>query len=72
MTYNLERMDHQARGQVKFGSKKNVASLTTMKQLNIFFFKCQHAKIIWKVVNVAIGLTPPKSVAHMLDNWLMV
>jgi hypothetical protein len=35
------------------------------------FFGCQHAKTIWRVVQVAAGLTPPKSIAHMLRNWLM-
>jgi len=34
------------------------------------FFDCQHAKIIWRVVQVATGLTPPKSMTHMLRNWL--
>lgn len=40
-----------------------------MKQLNIFFY-CQHGKIILKVVNIAMELTPPKSITHMLGNWL--
>ena len=34
------------------------------------FFDCQHAKVIWSTVQVATGLTPPKSVTHMLRNWL--
>ena len=34
------------------------------------FYDCQHAKIIWRVVQVATGLTPPKSMTHMLWNWL--
>jgi hypothetical protein len=34
------------------------------------FFDCQHAKTIWRVVHVATGLTPPKSITHMLRNWL--
>ena len=34
------------------------------------FFDCQHAKTIWRVVHVATGLTPPKSIRHMLRNWL--
>ena len=32
------------------------------------FFDCQHAKTIWRVVHA--GLTPPKSITHMLRNWL--
>ena len=33
-------------------------------------FYCHHAKEIWKIVYLAIGLTPPKSISHMLGNWL--
>ena len=34
------------------------------------FFDCQHAKTIWRVVHVATGLTPPKSISHMLGHLL--
>jgi hypothetical protein len=34
------------------------------------FFYCHHGKIIWRVVSISIGLTPPKSVSHILGNWL--
>jgi hypothetical protein len=47
---------------------KNVASVIKMKQLTLF--KCQHAMTIWRVVNIATGLTPPKSINHMFGNWL--
>ena len=33
-------------------------------------FDCHHAKEIWKIVYLATGLTPPKSISHMLGNWL--
>jgi hypothetical protein len=39
----------------------------TIKHLSL---NCHHAKIIWRVVNIATGLTPPKSVSHMLGNLL--
>jgi hypothetical protein len=39
----------------------------TIKHL---FFNCQHAKDIWRVVQIATRLTPPRSVRHMLGNWL--
>ena len=39
----------------------------TIKHL---FFDFQHAKVIWRTVQVATGLTPPRSVTHMLENWL--
>ena len=39
----------------------------TIKHL---FFDCQHAKIIWHIVHIATGLTPPKSISHMLGYWL--
>ena len=39
----------------------------TIKHL---FFDCQHAKIIWGIVHIAAGLTPPKSISHMLGHWL--
>jgi hypothetical protein len=42
-----------------------------MKQLNICFFDSNHAKIIWRNVHIATGLTPPKSVSHMLRNELI-
>ena len=38
--------------------------------IKYFFFDCQHAKVIWRTIQVAIGLTPPSSVTHMLGNWL--
>jgi hypothetical protein len=34
------------------------------------FLDCQHAKAIWRVVNIAIGLTQPRSINHMMRNWL--
>jgi hypothetical protein len=40
----------------------------TIKHL---FFNCQHAKDIWRVFHIATGLTPPRSVRHMLGNWLI-
>ena len=33
-------------------------------------FDCHLAKEIWKIVYLATGLTPPKSISHMLGNWL--
>ena len=33
-------------------------------------FDCHHAKDILKIVYFAIGLTPPRSIFHMLGNWL--
>jgi len=33
-------------------------------------FDCHHAKEIWRIVYLATGLTPPRSVFHMLGNWL--
>jgi hypothetical protein len=33
-------------------------------------FDFQHANTIWRVVHVAAGLTPPRSVTHMLKHWL--
>ena len=34
------------------------------------FFNCQHAKTIQRVVHVAAGLIPTKSIVYMLRNWL--
>jgi hypothetical protein len=34
------------------------------------FFDCQHAKTIRRAVRVATGLTPLRSVIHMLKHWL--
>ena len=33
-------------------------------------FNCHHTKEIWKIVYLATGLTPPRSIFHMLGNWL--
>jgi hypothetical protein len=30
-----------------------------------------HDKIIWRVVNIGIGLTAAKPIVHMLNNWLI-
>ena len=34
------------------------------------FKQVSHAKTIWRVVYVDTGLTPPKSITHILRNWL--
>lgn len=48
---------------------KNVVYVIIMKQLiKHLFFKCQHANVIWRVVNIATGLTPWKLIVHMLGN----
>ena len=39
----------------------------TIKHL---FFDSQHAKTISRIVHIATGLTPPRSITHMLRNWL--
>ena len=31
-------------------------------------FDCHHAKEVWRIVYLATGLTPPRSVSHMLGN----
>lgn len=36
------------------------------------FFDCQRAEIIWHIIHLAIGLTPPKPIPCMLENWLTV
>ena len=36
------------------------------------FFDCQHTKIIWRTIHIAIGLTPSKPIPYMLENWLIV
>ena len=34
------------------------------------FFDCPHAKVIWRVVQVATGISQPRSLAHMAGDWL--
>jgi hypothetical protein len=41
----------------------------TIKHL---FFGCHHAKQIWRIIYFATGLSQPKSVFHMLGNWLHI
>jgi hypothetical protein len=38
--------------------------------IKLLFFDCQHAKVIWRIVYVATGLNPPRSINHMFRNWL--
>jgi hypothetical protein len=35
-----------------------------------WLFNCHHAKQIWRIVYLATGLPPPKSVFYMFGNWL--
>jgi hypothetical protein len=48
----------------------NVAFVIGMRQANFYFFDCQHAKVIWRIIYVATGLNPPRSINHILRNWL--
>ena len=40
------------------------------ESITYLLFDCHHAKEIWKIVYLATGLTPPRSISHMLGNWL--
>jgi hypothetical protein len=41
----------------------------TIKHL---LFDCHHAKQIWRIIYLATGLSPPRSISHMFGNWLHI
>jgi hypothetical protein len=34
------------------------------------FFDCPFAKIIWRIIYMTFGLTPPKNITNLFGNWL--
>jgi hypothetical protein len=34
------------------------------------FIKCPFATIIWSIINMALNITTPSSIAHLFGNWL--
>jgi hypothetical protein len=34
------------------------------------FFECPFAKIIWRLIHMTFGLTPPKNITNLFGNWL--
>ena len=51
------------------GSKKCVFSHHDEK-IKHLFFQCKVARSIWSVIQVALNLYPPRSVANIFGNWL--
>jgi hypothetical protein len=51
------------------GSQKCVAcnSNETIKHL---FVECPCARMVWRIIFYATGLTPPRSIRHMFGSWL--
>ena len=41
-----------------------------MKQLSSYFLIVNMLKLFGGIVHIATGLTPPKSISHMLGHWL--
>ena len=41
-----------------------------MKQLSTYFLIVNMLKLFGVLVHIATGLTPPKSISHMLGHWL--
>jgi hypothetical protein len=38
--------------------------------IKLLFFDCHRAKQIWRIAYLATGISWPKSVSHMFENWL--
>jgi hypothetical protein len=34
------------------------------------FFECPLAKVIWRIVHMSFGISPPKNITNMFENWL--
>jgi hypothetical protein len=34
------------------------------------FFECSFAKIVWRIIHMSFGISPPTSVINMFGNWL--
>jgi hypothetical protein len=34
------------------------------------FFECHMAKLIWRLIHLTFGLSPPMNVTNLFDNWL--
>ena len=34
------------------------------------FLDCPYARLVWRIIFFAIGLTPPRSIRHMFNSWL--
>jgi hypothetical protein len=34
------------------------------------FFDCPFAKIIWRIIHMMFGLSPPKNIKNLFGNWL--
>ena len=50
----------------------NVVSVVTMKLLNIIFFYCHIARLIWRIIHVTFDLYKPSNVSHIFGSWLQV
>jgi hypothetical protein len=34
------------------------------------FFDCSFAKIVWRIIHMTFGISPPTSVSNLFRNWL--
>ena len=34
------------------------------------FLECHYARMVWRIIHIATGLSPPRSISHMFGNWL--
>ena len=42
----------------------------TEETIQHLFFECPLAKIVWRIVHMAINITPPKNITHLFGSWL--
>jgi hypothetical protein len=61
------KKDNLVRKNWKGGSEVLLFTML-MKQSNIYFFDCHHAKQIWRIAYLVTGLSSVKSVSHMFRN----
>ena len=34
------------------------------------FLECHYARMVWRIIHIATGLSPLRSISHMFGNWL--
>jgi len=51
------------------GSQK-YCGCNSNETINHLFLHCPYARMVWRIIFFATGLSPPRSVCHMFGSWL--
>lgn len=49
---------------------KRCSSCLADETIQLLFFECKHARFLWGLVQICLGLQPPQNVKHMFNEWL--